>query len=325
MGIPFNERLAGRWGDILPELGISSKFLTGKNCPCPRCGGKDRFRFVASKGLFICTHCGAGDGIKLLMMVNGWDFKETADRIKPLIGAAKVVKTTPQSDWDKRQALRDLWIQSKPITRESAAGRFLTKRTGITEYPSCLRAVDRLRYWDGGLARWFPAMIALVTGGNDKPVNLHRTWLTDSGGKAPVESARKMMAGGVPKGSAVRLATPTDTLGVGEGIETCIAASLIHGVPVWAVLGTSGMLGWEPPIEVARVIVFGDCDEGYGGQAAAYALAYRLTALPKRKIDVEVRIPGYNTIKRDWNDVLKQNAGVDFGATPADDTRTETN
>ena len=39
------DRARGRWREILPQLGIEAGFLKGKHCPCPSCGGTDRFRF----------------------------------------------------------------------------------------------------------------------------------------------------------------------------------------------------------------------------------------------------------------------------------------
>lgn len=40
----------GRWRAILPRLGLDQSFLTGRHCPCPICGGKDRFRFDDQEG-----------------------------------------------------------------------------------------------------------------------------------------------------------------------------------------------------------------------------------------------------------------------------------
>ena len=67
-------------------------------------------------------------------------------------------------------------------------------------------------------------MVALVTHGSDeRPLAVHRTFLTEGGGgKAPAHP-QKMMLGSC-RGGAVRLAVPDDVLMVGEGIETCLAA-----------------------------------------------------------------------------------------------------
>jgi hypothetical protein len=66
-----------RWHAILPQLGIRAEFLTGKHGPCPMCGGKDRWRFSNrnGEGGFICTHCGGGDGIRLVMLFRNVDFR----------------------------------------------------------------------------------------------------------------------------------------------------------------------------------------------------------------------------------------------------------
>ena len=54
------------------------------------------------------------------------------------------------------------------------------------------------------------------------------------------------------------------------------------------------------PEDLAReILVFGDRDPKFGGQAAAYALAHRLAL---KGLKVRVEIPGRSGA--DWNDVL---------------------
>jgi putative DNA primase/helicase len=57
---------------------------------------------------------------------------------------------------------------------------------------------------------------------------------------------------------------------------------------------------WQPPPEVQRVIIFGDNDPNYAGQAAAYTLARRLGS---QKLVVEVMFPA--AVGVDWNDEHK--------------------
>jgi putative DNA primase/helicase len=81
--MPLSERCNGRWRSILPALGIDPRFLTGRNCPCPICGGKDRFRWdnKGGNGTFFCNQCGAGQGLKLAQLITGIrDFKESVRR-----------------------------------------------------------------------------------------------------------------------------------------------------------------------------------------------------------------------------------------------------
>ena len=66
----------GRWGEILPALGIPTEALVNRNRPCPGCGGSDRFRFddKDGAGTWLCGGGGelrAGDGFALLGHVRG--------------------------------------------------------------------------------------------------------------------------------------------------------------------------------------------------------------------------------------------------------------
>ena len=58
------------------------------------------------------------------------------------------------------------------------------------------------------------------------------------------------------------------------------------------------LAAWQPPPEAKRIIIFGDNDPNYTGQAAAYALAKRLRSDERV---VEVQIPA--EVGADWNDV----------------------
>ena len=51
---------AGRWSDVLIAAGIPAKVLDGRNHPCPKCGGRDRFaafRDCNERGAVHCRHC----------------------------------------------------------------------------------------------------------------------------------------------------------------------------------------------------------------------------------------------------------------------------
>src|SRR5207248_2002361 len=70
---------AGRWREILAAVGgIDAALLDGKHHPCPKCGGKDRFRLIdATVGAVLCNQCfktGNGDGLAAVMWARGIDF-----------------------------------------------------------------------------------------------------------------------------------------------------------------------------------------------------------------------------------------------------------
>jgi putative DNA primase/helicase len=140
--------------------------------------------------------------------------------------------------------------------------------------------------------------IAMVTGPDGAPSILHRTYLTVDGHKAPVIEPRRLMPGTFAKGAAIRLAPAGDALGIAEGIETALSASALFGMPCWAAVNAGMLAAWQPPSEAKRIIIFGDNDSNYAGQAAAYALARRLRS---DECVVEVQIPA--EVGSDWNDV----------------------
>ena len=77
------------------------------------------------------------------------------------------------------------------------------------------------------------------------------------------------------RGGAVQLAPAGhgDTLLVGEGIETTLAAMQASGHPGWAALSTSGLRALVLPPRVRQVIVLVDGDDP--GEAAAVSAAQR--------------------------------------------------
>jgi putative DNA primase/helicase len=294
----------GKWRGILPALGVDARWLSKKNGPCPVCqAGKDRYRFTdhEGRGMWICSHCGAGDGFSLLMHLKGWDFKTAAAEVNAIVGSVEISSAKPRGTEEQKAACRKLWRQSVPITLENASGRYLHRRLGVTDFPACLRHVERLRYEeDVRLASWHPAMLALVTDALGKPVSLHRTYLTDDWRKADVPSPKKAMRGALPRGSAIRLGAITDgALGIAEGIETALAAGARFSVPVWSAISADGMAQWLCPPEVTSLTIAGDNDDSFTGQWAAYACA-RLHRTRRPEVTISVEIPPESGT--DWAD-----------------------
>ena len=303
----FHERTAnaakGKWKGILLALGIPETALRDKHGPCPVCGGEDRFRWdnKEGKGTFICNVCGAGDGMKLAISFTGRPFTEVAAKIDDLLGNVKPDSAQPRremTDEDRLQALRAVWSETRPISQDDLAHKYLTARNvGELIYPKALR-FGVLRDGEGGVR---PCMVAIVSDHSGKPVTMHRTFLRPDGlAKAEMQAPRKLMPGPLPDGSAVRLSDfTTGTLGIAEGIETAMSASALYQIPVWASINAAMMAKWVPPEGAEEVAIFADNDPKFGGQAAAYGLAHRLAV---KGIPVTVNVPAF--VGSDFNDIL---------------------
>lgn len=289
------EQARGRWAGILAHFGLEA-ILSGKHQRCPICGGKDRFRWdnKDDRGMYFCNHCGAGDGVKLLMEKNGWDFKTTLFQVKHVLPGT-VVMAQERRTTDRTELAKRIWQQSKPIREGDDVQRYLTRR-GLTNIPPSIRIANIPYYDEGKKIGNFNAMVASIKNAEGVGVSLHATYLSE-GRKAQVPSVKKIVAPGI-KGGAARLFQHTDELCITEGIETALAVHELTGKPVWAALNTGNMEAVVIPKEVKRVHIYCDNDANYAGQKAAYTLANRLSLADK---DVVVMCP--SEIGTDWADV----------------------
>lgn len=287
----------GRWPGILVALGVDHHFLRNKHGPCPTCGGKDRFRFddKDGRGTWFCSHCGSGDGLALLQHVFGWSFGQAAREVDRIVGTVQLGAIIPaRTEASKIQALRAAWGESRMVTKGDPVWLYLNRRTGIEVVPADLRFHPGLTHSEGGK---HPVMLAKLRYPDNTGASIHRTYLTDDGQKAAVENAKKLMPGKQLQTAAVRLGPVERHMGIGEGIETALAASRRFQVPVWAATSATLLECWVPPSGAEKILIAGDNDASWTGQAAAFALARRLD---REGYAVEVLIP--STKDRDWAD-----------------------
>lgn len=294
----------GKWPSILQTLGVDKAYLTNRHGPCPMCGdGTDRYRFDdRGDGRWFCSQCPkeSGDGFSLLMGVHGWKFGEALEEVAKVVGTAKAHGVRQGRPLQvAKAAMLDTWRAAGQLGAHGFTALWWSNRTG--QIPMCgdLRAHPGI--YCQGVPHEVPAMLAKVRDKDGNWVTMHRTYLTEHGEKADVPSQRAMWDITLPDGGAVRLAQPSDVLGVAEGIETAEACRVLFGIPTWAVLTAGNLKKFTPPKEGLRIVVFGDNDASLTGQEAAYSLAKSLKA---RKVTVEVRIPEREG--DDWNDVLRR-------------------
>lgn len=293
----------GKWRGILLQLGLSGEYLSGKHGPCPICNdGQDRYRFdnKEQKGTWICSVCGSGDGLDLVQKVWGLSFVEACARVDPIVGNVKddPAQRPALTDEQIKANILNLWRDTVEIKPGDLAHRYFVSRH-IDEmiYPRALRFASAARDGEGGVR---PCIIARVADVEDKGVTLHRTFLRADGlAKAEMQSPRKLMPGELPEGACIRLSnwTGSGAIGIAEGIETAMSASAMHDLPVWAAINAGNLAKWIPPEGAEEVVIFGDNDQKFAGQAAAYALARRLAS---KGLPVSVQIP--TVPGTDWAD-----------------------
>ena len=289
----------GKWREILIHFGVDPKHLEDRHGPCPLCGdGKDRFRWdnTDGNGGYYCSACGPGSGMHLLMVTRGWDFPKAAKEVDQIIGNLQVEEAkAKRSEESKREFMKRLYVESRPVAPGDPVDLYLTRRCGdVGELLGDIRFHPDLKHSVSGTSH--PAMLAFM-GWNPvtrKFSGIHRTYLTLDGQKAAVDPVR--MAYG--DAGAVRLGPPEPCLGIAEGIETALCARQLFGMSVWSGISANGILAWDPPEGVTRVVIFGDNDASFTGHACAYEKARKLRAAG---LQAEVQIPPHEG--QDWADV----------------------
>lgn len=84
---------AGKWPVILQMLRIDIP-ENGRHGPCPKCGGKDRFRLddLDGRGTWICSQCGNGDGLDLVKLMTGYGVRKAAQEVAQVLNVPDVKK-----------------------------------------------------------------------------------------------------------------------------------------------------------------------------------------------------------------------------------------
>lgn len=94
----------GRWIDIFNACGMGVAGIKNKHEGCPICNdGVKRFRIddIRGDGTWICNHCGAGDGIKLVHLYM-FDFKKAIEFVAGYVGISPEAQID-QSEIDRRK------------------------------------------------------------------------------------------------------------------------------------------------------------------------------------------------------------------------------
>lgn len=222
---------------------------------------------------------------------------------------------------DERRSARmqALWRLSKPAVG-SPVETYLTSRGIRPEIVAKLTDV-----------RWCPPnpvdghnldiMLSAVRAPDGRIVNLHRTYLTPDGKKAPVETPKRLMKMPLTDtimGACIRMGEPAGGgIAVAEGIETALSVTTATGIACWSAISAQGLEHLILPESVKVVLIFADKDASNTGQTAARKLAVRLNETAKAVglvLEPADAIPA-EAKGIDWNDVLRTKGADGFPVT----------
>lgn len=184
-------------------------------------------------------------------------------------------KRAREHEQRRTRSAGEIWAESVPITGTQAEAYLLAR--GLVVPPEgwgdVLRFNPRVTY-DLDQALAFPTLVCRV---DDAFGDLTAIWKIHLDPKKPAKApvAKAKIGAGVAAGGAVRLGGMASHIGSGEGLETVIGARALikYRYPVWAMLSTAGVSGFEPPIGVDWITSFPDGDKPWRKQDGDLVLA----------------------------------------------------
>jgi hypothetical protein len=266
---PIETEVARRGGLGLKRIGGE---LIGA---CPQCGGRDRFAVSIRKQIFLCRGCGrSGDVIAFVQHVDGVDFREAVrilagDDPRPIATAVKpVVHQETESDAQKTARALRIWNDEASEVNGTYAEVYLRRRgLALPDDDEALRYCYACPF----NGTHYPALVALFRDiHSNEPRAIHRIAITSGG----ILIAKRML--GRVGGCAVKLDADENveqSLAIGEGIETMLAARKRGFRPAWA-LGSAGAIKQFPVlvgIDSLTILVDHDAPDKNGRQAGQEA------------------------------------------------------
>lgn len=292
----------GQWSKIYSHFDV--RIDPKKHIDCPMCDGKKKLR-IADKyqnGDWICT-CGNGDGFKLLQAITGKPFLDLAKQIDSIIGNEFNNQKNCSAEISKTEQAINKFKSAMPVY-QSPAQEFFNKRHIFDLPKGGVKYIDREPFRDdtGAVIGYYPAIYSLASNHLGEPLKEHITYITKEGLKAPVPTVRKLRTvAGFDSECAVKLFQATDILGIGEGIESCLAAHQLYKIPTWAALNTAILKKFKAPKGVKTLYIFADNDKNGAGFAAAFECGHK-NILSNN--DVQKVVIRWREKHGDFNDVV---------------------
>ena len=271
------ERLGGRWT------------RKGGMCRCPAHADGTPSLSVRAGRTRLLLHCFAGCAAADIL---------AELKAQGLLGRIPAPDSDASSVADpatslSRAATR-IWTDARIISG-TPAERYLLGRSIRTTSPE-VRYHPNVPHGPKPLTQFRPALVAAVRD-DSGVVGIHRTFLDRRTGELADLPDPKCGLGPFGAG-AVRIGGVASRLGLAEGVETALSASILFDIPCWATLGTERFRHVRLPVDVTDLVLFLDNDAG-GRRAETLA---REAFGDVRSIEAHrPRRAGY-----DWNDVLRR-------------------
>ncbi|WP_109849711.1 DUF927 domain-containing protein [Proteus sp. CA142267] len=289
----------GRWLYILANLGITVPD-NHKHGACPKCGGKDRFRFddKNGKGTWFCNQCGHGDGLDLVKLVTGKETKTACQEVNKIIllPAFKEIAPTPIKKVSAKKGIEH-YEKIKAFCSLGESQYLINK--GLANH-QCL--ITRQQYTQGEFN--FPVGSLLLP--------LVDTDSVIKGGQLiSLNGEKSLLSGSTLSGSFIVVRQPekkpleqiviTEGFATGLSLSKCLDALIVASVSATNLVKVAQQLRAQYP-EI-KIIIAGDNDFVDGKDNTGKIWAERAG----KAVDGWVTLPPTH-YKADWDDFRQENS-----------------
>ncbi|MDC9750978.1 DUF927 domain-containing protein [Proteus mirabilis] len=289
----------GRWLYILANLGITVPD-NHKHGACPKCGGKDRFRFddKNGKGTWFCNQCGHGDGLDLVKLVTGKETKTACQEVNKIIllPAFKEIAPTPVKNVSAKKGIEH-YEKIKAFCSLGESQYLINK--GLANH-QCL--ITRQQYTQGEFS--FPVGSLLLP--------LVDTDSVIKGGQLiSLNGEKSLLSGSTLSGSFIVVRQPekkpleqiviTEGFATGLSLSKCLDALIVASVSATNLVKVAQQLRAQYPD--AKIIIAGDNDFVDGKDNTGKMWAERAG----KAVDGWVTLPPTH-YKADWDDFRQENS-----------------
>ncbi|MFG0739441.1 MULTISPECIES: DUF927 domain-containing protein [Proteus] len=289
----------GRWLYILANLGITVPD-NHKHGACPKCGGKDRFRFddKNGKGTWFCNQCGHGDGLDLVKLVTGKETKIACQEVNKIIllPAFKEIAPTPIKKVSAKKGIEH-YEKIKAFCSLGESQYLINK--GLANH-QCL--ITHQQYTQGEFS--FPVgSLLLPLVGTDS--------LIKGGQLISLNGEKSLLSGSTLSGSFIVVRQPekkpleqiviTEGFATGLSLSKCLDALIVASVSATNLVKVAQQLRAQYPD--AKIIIAGDNDFVDGKDNTGKMWAERAG----KAVDGWVTLPPTH-YKADWDDFRQENS-----------------
>ncbi|HGJ5863060.1 VapE domain-containing protein, partial [Arsenophonus nasoniae] len=292
------QQAKNQWEFILNQLNISTN---RKESPCPACGGNTRYRFddKEGRGTYFCSHCGAGDGLSIVMKVYKLNAQEAAKMIVDVLGLQQKKPIEPIQPIQPTKLIADIADKVRGLLKSAKkAESIYLKSKGLTGMYNILN--------DGSLLLPLTTVDGVITGAQ----------IIKPDGEKRLISGTKKKSAFIPINE---LNGYVDTIIITEGFATALTVDMVADGYVVAAVDAGNLLSvaeaFRQKYPNADIYIAGDNDvsnDGNVGKDAAEKAAKAVGgkfSLPKTDYQCDwndyFQAKGIEELEREFNANLR--------------------